>query len=112
MAFAQFNQSISGSRKPAAAGVYVNGIWHPAPLEPITLHTSVQPTKPSDLELLPEGRRIDRSYTFYSREVVVEGDVLTVAGLPYEVLHVEVWQNRVIPHYKAIAVKMNEMEAD
>ena len=110
MAFAQFNQPVTGTRPQG--GAYIGGIWVAAPAVPVTSRTSVQAPRDSDLQLLPEGRRADRSYVLYSKQPILEADVYSIYGEPYEVLHVAVWQNRVIPHYKAIAVKMNEMESD
>lgn len=107
MAFAQFNQELIGYRP--GKGAYANGIWVPGGASFISLLTSVQPAGESDLKLLPEGRREARAYTLYSRNLIAEEDIYLIQGEPYEVLRVGVWQNKVIPHYKAIASRMDQM---
>lgn len=110
MAFDVFNQTVIGRRR--TGGAYVNGLWVWAHMADLTLRTSVQAPKDSDLQLLPEGRRTERAYVLYSKQVIREADILNIYGDDYEVLNVAVWQNGIIPHYKAIAVKMTKMETE
>lgn len=108
MAFSQFNKNVNGARR--GQGGYTNGIWNQGPLFPLSIQTSVQPPRPSDLQRLPEGRRTDRSYALYTKNVVLEGDLFILYDEVYEVLHVELWGNKVLPHYRAIAVRMTDMD--
>lgn len=106
MAFSVFNQSLTLLRPGADA--YVGGLWQEDAASPVSIRSSVQPTKESDLKLLPEGRRLFASFTLYSKTEIKEEDRVELFGSMYEVLHVARWQNRILPHYKAIAVKMQE----
>ena len=108
MAFPVFNRTITGQR--LVGGSYVDGLWVEVPPLAIAIQTSVQAPRDSDLQRLPEGRRTERAYVLYSTQVILEADIFTIYGEPYEVLHVAVWQNNIIPHYKAIAVKMELVE--
>ena len=102
MAFGQFNQIITGTRK--TTGEYVNGVWTPAVPAPLTIASSVQPTTGDDMQRLPEGRRIDAAYTLRSKSEIRNGDVFDLFGVDHEVVRVEPWQNGVIPHYMALTV--------
>ena len=106
MAFSVFNQTLDLKRP--GSGEYVGGVWQESAPLTLSIRSSVQPSKESDLKLLPEGRRLDASFVLYSRDEIIEQDVVTLFGAPYEVLHVGRWQNRILPHYKAIAVKMQQ----
>lgn len=106
MAFGQFNKLVPAMRP--AGGSYVHGLWVESPAATMSFQASVQPTKPSDLQRLSEGDRIKRSYTLYSKTQILEKDRVAINNEEYEVMNVEVWQNGVIPHYKAIAVKMQK----
>ena len=106
MAFSVFNQTLVLTRD--AGGAYVDGLWHESPPLTLSIRASVQPAGESELKLLPEGRRLDASFTLYSRSEIREQDQVVLFGAPYEVLRVARWQNRILPHYKAIAVKMQQ----
>lgn len=106
MAFSIFNKPIALDRY--APGAYIDGVWVKGAVTSLVLQTSVQPTKPSDLQRLPEGRRLEVSFTLYSKQLIQESDEVVLYGARYEVLHVATWQNGILPHYMAIAVKMQE----
>ena len=99
MAFEQFNQTLTGTRK--SGGAYVNGVWTPS-----VIRSSVQPSSDKELKLLPEGRREDGAYTLRSKSEILEGDVFDIYGEDHEVTKRQVWQNGVIPHYLGIATKV------
>ena len=103
MAFAQFNQIVTGTRK--TGGAYVDGVWTPAASAAISIATSVQPASDNELKLLPEGRREDGTYALRSRSEILTGDVFLIYGEPHEVIKRQVWQNGVIPHYMGLAVR-------
>jgi hypothetical protein len=109
MAFSQFNQSIEGRRK--TGGEYVNGRWNPSADTPFSITASIQPANGIELQLLPEGRREAGAYSLRSSEEILTGDIFRLFGQDFEVLHAEIWQNSVIPHYLALCSEMLEREA-
>ena len=104
--WAEFNRPVT-LKRPVFGGYYVGGVWHEHSPITVVVNTSLQPSKPQELQLLPEGRRVTGQYTLYAEEEIRIGDRLEIGGAPYEILHVEVWQN-LLPHYKAIAVKSQQ----
>ena len=104
MAFAIFNQIIPAVRP--GPGSVTGGRYIPGPQVPILVRGSVQPTKGEDLKLLPEGRREEATVSVYTRDDIRNGDLLTIRGDVYEVLNVQVWDNNILPHRQALAVKM------
>ena len=106
MAFSAFERQIDGHRK--TGGSYVNGDWVEAVPTDISVMSSVQPSPNKDLMLLPEGRREGGAYSLYSTSELRNGDVYFLYGDAYEVLAVEVWQNGILPHYKAVAARMQK----
>jgi hypothetical protein len=109
MAFAVFNKAIPVRRKQP--GGYFEGIWQQnddeAGMDPgqPTILGSVQPSTPSQVLLLPEGRRIQASFTIYTTDVLNEMDEVQIRGDWYEVLRLAPWENGILPHTQAIAVK-------
>lgn len=98
------------------AGAYVAGRYVPGtPLAPITIQGSVQPTKPEDLQLLPEGRRVDATYRIYTdAELIIprestddKADQVTIKGEQFEVIALADWQNGVLPHRRYIVGRMD-----
>jgi len=104
MAFAEFNQTLSGTRN--AAGSYVNGVWVNGAPANISLACSVQPSTGKEILLLPEGRRTESAYTLRSVAEIKEGDKFTIFGDVHEVLKVQVWQNGIISHYLGVATRI------
>ena len=106
--FAQFNQTLQGVRR--GEGSYVMGKWVPGPEAPIVIRTSVQPVTNKDQESLvkrlPEGTRIASAFRLYTKDEIRELDILVIRGFRHEVMVLDVWDNGVLPHYKAIAVRM------
>lgn len=103
MAFGQFNQTVTGTRKNG--GSYVAGVWTPAATSALSIAASVQPASENELKLLPEGRREDGAYALRSRSEILMGDVFLIGGEPHEIIKRQVWQNGVIPHYLGLAVR-------
>jgi hypothetical protein len=93
-------------------GTYSNGVYAPGAQTSTTIRASVQPTSPDDLLSLPEGRRTTASYKLYTNNLIQEQtsthdpDVVTLFGEKYEVVKIFNWQNNLISHTKAIAVKL------
>lgn len=106
MAFSVFNREVTGYRP--TVGSYVDGEWVKGAPVVLSIQTSVQPSPSQDLQLLPEGRRETGAYTLYTHTEVRNGDIFTLYGDEHEVLKVETWQNNIISHYKAIAVRMQK----
>lgn len=112
---------MSSFRKPINAFRYSGtsvsgGFIVPGTESPFQIMASVQPTKPSDLETLPEGRRdAGKSFRLYTDtvlQVVNDGDMkpdqVELYGNRYEVTGHGPWQNDVINHHKYIAMKVLE----
>lgn len=109
---------MSSFRRPLeitrrAPGQYVDGIWQEGAETTLTIMASVQPATPDDMMMLPEGRRERSAYVLFTAtplRTAVEGrhnaDTLEIYGEAYEVTQVGVWQNNVLPHYRAIATKV------
>lgn len=111
-AFNVFRKPLTVKRP--SGGSYVNGVWvdDTAPTE-TTVQASVQPATTEDLQSLPEARRQLGAYRIYSttkfqslEEDVNNPDIVVIGGFDFEVAQVQPWQNGVIPHYKAIAVRV------
>lgn len=110
---------MSGFRKAVtmrrpAPGSHVEGRWVPGAMgADQTIYASVQPASGEDLERLPEGARNRAAYALFtdtelqagSIEAKREPDRVVLFGAEYEVLHIEPWQNNVINHFKALAVR-------
>jgi hypothetical protein len=81
-----------------------------------TASASVQPLNPDEQQLLPEGRRSKESVKFYLAERVygtdeenqLPADRIRHDGKLFEVVSVANWAiGTDLPHYKAIAVKLD-----
>lgn len=92
------------------AGAYVEGVWQEAVTESFDVPCSVQPASPSDMDMLPEGRRQMLAYRLYTRTPLLQAlgarnaDVAVIDGQRFDVVHTERWQNGLIPHHKSIVV--------
>lgn len=104
MAFSEFNQTLAGEipGEPTVSG----GVLIPGTPTAYEIKASVQPSSSSDLQMLAEGRRVYKSYTLFTKQLVKEQYTLTIYGDLYECVHAEVWQNGILPHYKAIFQKV------
>lgn len=111
--FHEFNQPIKVTRR--TEGHYENGFYKDGVEEEFIIQTSVQPTWREDVVILPQGRRGETTYTlFCSNKILKEtdnaplrkSDLVEIYGEVHEVFNVEVWQNGVISHYKAITIKL------
>lgn len=104
-------------RRFAAGSRGTDGRWTDGAATDSTILAAVQPANGDDLAILPEGERSKRARKLYTvtelRVVSVEdgtsADHVQVEGRWWKVLHVEEQRN-VIPHYKAIAVALQEVE--
>jgi len=100
---------LSGIRY--AASTRVKGQVSPGATSSIEFTASVQPLTGKEKLALPEGVRENatyRLYTDYELKTADESgnkkaDRVTIFSKTYEIIIVEIWQNKVIPHYKAIA---------
>jgi len=105
MAFSEFNQTVTGER--VSPGGYVDGIYQSGTSTSISIRSSVQPSGDQEIQLLPEGERQKASYTLRSTTEVFVDDRFTIYGDEYRVLMVQRWTNSIIPHWRAIAVKVD-----
>ena len=104
MAFSEFNQKLTGEKpgEPTVSG----GVLVPGTPTAYEIKASVQPSSSGDLQMLAEGRRVYKSYTLFTRQLVKEQYTLTIYGDLYECVHAEPWNNGILPHYKAIFQKV------
>lgn len=105
--------TVSGKRKSAPSNS--EGTFVPGVETDISFKASVQPITGKELMSLPEGRREKENYNLFTdfslRTVDEDGntnpDTVTLFGKDFEIIRVDVWQNKVIPHYRAIASSIN-----
>lgn len=101
--------ALTGTRY--SAGSNAKGIITPGSTSPISFTSSVQPLNGKEMETLPEGRRQAETYRLYTDFALntvdeknkVKADRVVIFTKTFEIIKVDVWQNQVIPHYKAIA---------
>lgn len=88
-----------------------DGRYYPGTISTFNIQASVQPLKGRDLLRLPEGLRTEELVTIYTpTQLFTQGanqdpDVVTVAGLQYQVQTVEQWGPDG-SYWKAIAAKL------
>lgn len=100
-----------------AGGEYVAGEWTNGTPVRADISASVQPARGGDLELVPEGRRHEKSYRLYTTSTFTDTpgsqpDRVLLFGEEYEVVHSQRWDSGLIPHVKAIAVKLDKAPDD
>lgn len=105
-----FRKSITAT--PRTTGTLVDGIYTETASTPFTIQASVQPASARDLQLLPEGRRLSKTYRLYtdtslhSLSTSQNPDRVTLEDGEYEVVTKDPWHNAVVPHYKYLVVKL------
>lgn len=109
--FAEFNKPIEVARQ--LPGTHIKGEWHEGQSFCFTIQTSVQPSDSRVVHRIImgsewEGRRLPMAYTLFTATELRYQDRPTIDNDIYEVVHVEPWQNGVVPHYMAIALKMQK----
>jgi len=105
-----FRKSLVGTR--FVAGTFPKGEYVEGGTSVINFKASVQPLKPNEMQLLPEGRRESeafRLYTDFQLKTVrtesgseLNADNVTIDGENFEVLSVAKWKNNVLNHFKAV----------
>lgn len=103
------------------AGTYVNGVWVAGTRSVSTVMASIQPiVMGQDMAALPEGRRISdfvKIYTGVNLKVTDDGDgiqpdFIVHDGQCFELVSRYANQNRIIPHYKYIAVRQMKFTSE
>lgn len=110
-----FRRALSGTR--FAAGTRTNGHWVEGSTSTLSFQASVQPLGSEEMSLVPEGRRDTARFALFTdfrlRTADDEGgtnaDRVTIDGEEYEVFAVDIWQNDVIPHYRALVATVKEL---
>lgn len=82
---------------------------------PFIFTASVQPLRGHELETLPENQRDRESYRLYTDFQLqtvdttnkLRPDRIQLFNKTFEVIRIDIWQNNVIPHYKAIMSVVN-----
>lgn len=85
------------------------------PVENFPIIASVQNLKPNERLLLPEGRRTREAVKVYTEMKLrttdeansLPADILVWRGKQYEIMSVEDWTQTDLPHYLAIATKLD-----
>lgn len=105
------------SRSRFAAGKWENGRFVKGTATIDSIKASVQPLRPNEALLLPEGRRTTEAVKIYSDERLfttdengaTAADIITIDGVRYEVHFTEAWNldSSDQEHYKTIALKMD-----
>lgn len=110
-AFNVFRKPLTVKRP--GEGTRVNGRWVDGVPTILTIKASVQPATTEDMQSLPESRRTLGAYKVYSdtkfqslQENTNNPDVVVIDGGDYEVAEVKPWQNGILPHYVALAVRI------
>lgn len=96
------------------AGSFVNGLWVEGSPSTFDIQCSVQPLTPDEMELVPEGRRDGEVFNLFTGTRLLpanppdskNADKVSIDGRDYEVLSCARWQNRILPHYKAVVVQI------
>ena len=96
----------------APDAININGIltlptYEPEEPNTFEIYGSVQPATSQDLLLLPAGRRQERTAIVYTYEELKVGWHLIIFDKDFEILGVQVWQNNLIEHYRALLVEQN-----
>lgn len=98
------------------AGDYdVDGLWQESGAQDKTIQASVQPVSGRDMHALPEGRRNRPAFylfTDFALRTVDEQNpdrVTLEDGRLYEAISVEAWQNGVLPHFKALISRCEQV---
>jgi hypothetical protein len=97
---------------PRASGAFTKGRWGESDGVSYTIYESWQPASQTDIQMLPEGRRLGSHYKFYSSVKLDSGlsgknpDRVQVSGVTYEITAVAPYQNGLINHYKYIVTEI------
>ena len=99
-------------------GEWVDGVYENGPVTESTITGSLQPLRPNEMQLLPEGRRTSQAMKLYTTDEIrtaneetnMQADEVEVDELIFEVFSVEKWT---LPgsdnaHYKSILLKKND----
>lgn len=92
-----------------------SGIWRETGYIEDTARGSFEPLLPSEMVLLPEGRRENESYRIYTdtklniinSKNMTNADRVYYEGEEYEVFSCESWKNGFLDHYVAIAILLD-----
>lgn len=109
-----FRQELTGYTKDP--GSYVKGRWQEGIETQFLFFSSVQPLKGDQLESLPQGRRLSKSYNLYTDKFMncvlsnENPDIVILFGERYEVYKRDIWQNNIISHYNYIVIKLDDVE--
>ncbi|MBT8412482.1 MAG: hypothetical protein KJP02_11895 [Octadecabacter sp.] len=110
--FAALRKPVTVTRY--AAGAYVDGFWQEGGTSPVTITASVQPASQTDMQLLPEGRRLTGAYRLFTDDTMLlasgaqQADRVTIGGAEYEVMAEAVWENGLIPHKSYLVARIVE----
>ncbi len=116
-----FNPKTLSVKRGAASSAYVKGRWVPQDEStPITIRGSVQPSNGYKVQTLIEGKRLQGIVEIFTATLLkaadpqtgLPADRVTIDGLDWEVIMVEPWQNGILSHYVATAIREKETVAE
>lgn len=108
MAFAEFNQTLTGTRRDP--DTLVKGRVVTGATSPLSFSGSVQPITGNERQALPEGLRERGRYYLYTdfalrtenQTTKEPADEVDLFGSKYKVVFLEPWQNNILSHYRAL----------
>jgi hypothetical protein len=106
--FGEFCDTVGVKRNQG--GAWVDGKFIPGTQSTFNITASVQTLTSSELEQLPEGRRINKTYKVYTdtplytvEDTVDNPDILTIGGKECEIIATYPYIKIIAPHWKVIA---------
>lgn len=110
--FGIFRKPLTVKRQ--SEGAWVNGFWVAGSETTLTIQASAQPANADDMQLLPDGKRLQGAYKIYTDAdliVAIEGvtqvaDKVVINGQDYEISAANPWQNGIIPHNEFMATRV------
>lgn len=96
-------------------GEYVKGVYQPGDTTELEIPASVQPMKPNERLLLPEGQRTKEVVKIFTVERLcttderggTKADIITSKGRLFEIAGVDDWTKTDLPHFMSIGVKVD-----
>jgi hypothetical protein len=95
-----------------AAGSFVNGVWVEGATTQMQILCTVQPATGEAMQRAPEGRRNESGYSVFTDTAIRTAekgannpDIMVISGQVHECIAVDVWQNGVISHHKALFLR-------
>lgn len=108
-------KTVSMTRRRYILGTYINGKYAEGTATDTPFKGTAQPVSGDEMELLPEARRGSEAMWVISdptfdirtaKENSHNADWISIDGDWFEVLEARRWKNSIIPHYRALVVRI------